>query len=522
MITMIGVLVFIAAGTTAYGAVQQSIDVDECLIDTAGEGWQWEASTKCLTLSGLEMNDLDKKSTSIELPADSTIILEKGTVNNIHSHGILGIYTSGNLTIKGEGQLNIEMLEEGKRGILIGREGRNYIESGKITITGANTGIYLIGGDYHQSGGEVVIHDLDNQNSRGINTNSGNVIIDQGQLTIKADEYGIKCGEMQVHDGSLNVIHEGNETSGKAGIYLGKDEESFWDFDVDSKTCDFMIDGGNLTIDGWNNGIFIADGGSYRQTRGQVQIPESKQFGVCVFGGDSKTGTAEITGGQFTAHGDSAAMMVMILNGQAEEKPYITLKDSAGTEDYKYLCCQGYFTEANDAPVGLAGIVSQKWYDELEDGQKVEVSVNSMDGVFLKNIDLSAEGNAIPSMVIYIDGEKIDLATANAGSVYIDENGRTIVPLRTITEAMGCTAKWDAADQSITITDGKDATVVFYLDQKTYWVNGEERQMDTTAISLPPGRTHVPLRFVAESLGAQVEMTSAADGRPQIQITTRK
>lgn len=46
--------------------------------------------------------------------------------------------------------------------------------------------------------------------------------------------------------------------------------------------------------------------------------------------------------------------------------------------------------------------------------------------------------------------------------------------------------------------------------------------MDTTAVSLPPGRTHVPLRFVAERWGAQVEMSSEADGTARIMITTGK
>ena len=36
--------------------------------------------------------------------------------------------------------------------------------------------------------------------------------------------------------------------------------------------------------------------------------------------------------------------------------------------------------------------------------------------------------------------------------------------------------------------------------------------MDTTAVSLPPGRTHVPLRYVAESLGATVNASATAEG----------
>ena len=44
--------------------------------------------------------------------------------------------------------------------------------------------------------------------------------------------------------------------------------------------------------------------------------------------------------------------------------------------------------------------------------------------------------------------------------------------------------------------------------------------MDTIAVFLPPGSSYLPLRFVAESLGAQGEMTSKTDGTAKTMIMT--
>ncbi len=46
-------------------------------------------------------------------------------------------------------------------------------------------------------------------------------------------------------------------------------------------------------------------------------------------------------------------------------------------------------------------------------------------------------------------------------------------------------------------------TIIFTIDESTYYVNGQRRTMDTTPVILE-SRTLLPIRFLAESLGAQV------------------
>ncbi|TYQ16933.1 UNVERIFIED_CONTAM: copper amine oxidase-like protein [Acetivibrio alkalicellulosi] len=52
----------------------------------------------------------------------------------------------------------------------------------------------------------------------------------------------------------------------------------------------------------------------------------------------------------------------------------------------------------------------------------------------------------------------------------------------------------------------EDYTLVqrFYIDMTVYYVNDVEKQMDTTPI-IKDGRTFLPIRYVAENIGAHVE-----------------
>ncbi|MBQ3022949.1 MAG: right-handed parallel beta-helix repeat-containing protein [Clostridia bacterium] len=82
------------------------------------------------------------------------------------------------------------------------------------------------------------------------------------------------------------------------------------------------------------------------------------------------------------------------------------------------------------------------------------------------------------------------------------ENGRTMVPLRFVSEAFGAQVDWDAATQTATITSGENV-VKFTLGNKTYTANGVAKESETEA-KLVNGRTMIPLRATVEALGKKV------------------
>lgn len=82
------------------------------------------------------------------------------------------------------------------------------------------------------------------------------------------------------------------------------------------------------------------------------------------------------------------------------------------------------------------------------------------------------------------------------------ENGRTLVPLRAIFEALGAEVTWDSATWTVFASwDSGNMTLPIGSIQAT--VNGQLVQLDVPA-QLIDGRTMVPLRFVGESMGALV------------------
>ncbi|MFZ5597754.1 MAG: exo-beta-N-acetylmuramidase NamZ domain-containing protein [Bacillota bacterium] len=86
---------------------------------------------------------------------------------------------------------------------------------------------------------------------------------------------------------------------------------------------------------------------------------------------------------------------------------------------------------------------------------------------------------------------------------YIDSNNRLIVPVRAITEALGAGVSWDPSARKATIT-GQGGTVVFTIDSVWATVDGKQKRMDTCPV-IKNGRTMVPVRYISEYLGYSVD-----------------
>lgn len=84
--------------------------------------------------------------------------------------------------------------------------------------------------------------------------------------------------------------------------------------------------------------------------------------------------------------------------------------------------------------------------------------------------------------------------------------GRTLVPLRAIFEALGANVEWDNATKTATaIKAGTEIKLT--LNNKTASVNGIAQTLDVPAQSID-GRTMVPARFIADNLGYTVGWNS--------------
>ena len=86
-------------------------------------------------------------------------------------------------------------------------------------------------------------------------------------------------------------------------------------------------------------------------------------------------------------------------------------------------------------------------------------------------------------------------------TVVID--GRAFIHIRPISEAFGSTVIWSDADQSVTINRG-DTLVHCRIGDEAAYINGRKVKLDT-APRLIAQRTFVPLRFVMDALGLDVQ-----------------
>jgi len=83
------------------------------------------------------------------------------------------------------------------------------------------------------------------------------------------------------------------------------------------------------------------------------------------------------------------------------------------------------------------------------------------------------------------------------------KEGRTLVPVRALSEAFGAEVEWVGEEKKVIIT--RDETeIILTLNNDTAYVNGDEVKLDVPSEAIN-NRTLVPLRFILESLGLKVD-----------------
>jgi len=96
-------------------------------------------------------------------------------------------------------------------------------------------------------------------------------------------------------------------------------------------------------------------------------------------------------------------------------------------------------------------------------------------------------------------------------SVPFIKQDRTFVPLRFIAEAFGASVQWFPESKKIEINLDHPLVkkkIELWVDQTVAYVNQTPFTMDAPPFIVPPGRTVVPIRFIAESMESKVEWFS--------------
>ncbi len=103
------------------------------------------------------------------------------------------------------------------------------------------------------------------------------------------------------------------------------------------------------------------------------------------------------------------------------------------------------------------------------------------------------------SIKVFVNGQKLAFDV----EPFI-ESSRTLVPIRRIFEALGATVSWNEQTQTATVLK-ENENISFTINNKIAVINGVNKEMDVAAKIVDGGRTVVPLRFLSEALGYNVE-----------------
>ena len=113
-------------------------------------------------------------------------------------------------------------------------------------------------------------------------------------------------------------------------------------------------------------------------------------------------------------------------------------------------------------------------------------------------------------IIVEIDGVQVDFDGQDPANV----DGRTLVPVRGVFEALGFEMSWDANSQQITLTG--DNVIALTIGSSNFTTDGQSHMLDAPA-QIIGGRTMLPLRAVLESVGYGIGWD---DARSAVLITT--
>lgn len=151
-------------------------------------------------------------------------------------------------------------------------------------------------------------------------------------------------------------------------------------------------------------------------------------------------------------------------------------KNKSGLGSYHYHCGN------NDAHLHQNGICPYGNSKSISSNKVIATSKKQV--TTLKNIDVVVNGTTL------------------SDAYAIEQDGRTMVAIRPICDALGVSLSWDDATQTA-IGQKENNTFQLVIGDKNAKINNTFIQLDVPG-KVIGGKTLVPVRFIGESLGATV------------------
>lgn len=224
-----------------------------------------------------------------------------------------------------------------------------------------------------------------------------------------------------------------------------------------------------------------------------ASVASEAQFTTRKKSSSSSSDTSAPTYGVSTGKTENGEISVTPAKAEAGET--VTIK---ATPDSGYQLDKMTVKDKNNSTVKL------KKADDNEYTFTMPVGKVSVDATFVQK-DAADDSNAaeagktiklqIGSRIVNVDNEAVIYDAAP-----VIRNDRTLVPIRIITEALGGKVDWNGATKEVTL---------FINDKEIKMTIGKTLEKYGVAPVIIDGRTFVPVRFVADELGAEVAWDEA-------------
>ena len=227
-------------------------------------------------------------------------------------------------------------------------------------------------------------------------------------------------------------------------------------------------------------------GGNYEPASCVVSVTRRKS-------GSSSSDTSAPTYGVSTGKTENGEISVTPAKAEAGET--VTIK---ATPDSGYQLDKMTVKDKNNSAVKLKKVNDNEYTFTMPVGKV------SVDATFVQK-DAADDSNAaeagktiklqIGSRIVNVDNEAVIYDAAP-----VIRNDRTLVPIRIITEALGGKVDWNGATKEVTLSIN---------DKEIKMTIGKALEKYGVAPVIIDGRTFVPVRFVADELGANVAWDDA-------------
>ena len=217
--------------------------------------------------------------------------------------------------------------------------------------------------------------------------------------------------------------------------------------------------------------------------------------------------------GQAVVGSDGLLVYTFYFKKVAEGDASIQVATQEKGEPYRPACPQGVIVagENGEVPVTVAFQMaenvgtggSEDFTGQPEEPQQPQEPVKNADELLKAGVFLKIGGHAAVA-----DGGVVAIYAGEPNVTAYAHDERTFVPVRFVAERLGAKVDWENDTQTAVITkDGH--TIRMKVGALTYTLDGVEKTMDVPAEFTPSVnnefRTMVPVRFVTEALGYQVE-----------------